>query len=145
MYFISMMILLFICHLWLWLLQFERLSSSKKKSCCPFSLLSPMTNINNKTTTEIVFWCVLNWKKLIHNINWIYVYCLSLFSSFILRIFFVSSSPRQQTPGLVFSPTTYFVGPHSQHRVGHHVLQDAYIANICRDVFLIVVVSILTE
>lgn len=100
----------------------------------------------NETTAEIVFWCVLNWKKINSaNINWIYVYCsLSLLSPTIC-LSSSSSSVSSHSPGLVFSPTTYSVGPHSEHRAGHHVLQDAYIANIHRDVFLIIVVSLPTE
>lgn len=155
MYFISMMMLLFICHLWVFR-KYTKASPSCRRLCLSFhspeqkSISDQRNQMKLPTERNCLLMCFKLEKINSVNINWIYVYCsLLLFLSTLfvclptsLRIVVSVSS---QSSGLVFSPTTYFVGPHSQHRAGHHVLQDAYIANIYRDVFLIIVVSLLTE
>jgi hypothetical protein len=42
---------------------------------------------------------------------------------------FINFSFFSLPSGLVFTPTTHIVGPHSEHSIGTHVLQDAHIAS----------------
>lgn len=48
---------------------------------------------------------------------------------FFFFYFFLISSSRHRTIGLVFTPTTDFVGSDSEHSFGNYVFQDAHIAS----------------